>query len=191
MGVGVQPVIPDHHLALVGDVRGHPGDKLQIIHRLQLGGLPAPVVADLPLTVQEQEPLQGQHRPDHIFSDPLGLGPGLHPDPAVNIETRMAPGEDPSGPFGAEEPFADQKPEDPSRAKISASRESSNRGILWKIPARSTPPSVTRKCRWGWKLIRSPKGLSTNGYLQRKKEAPELSSPGPWRWSRRGPWLRG
>ena len=27
MGVGVQPVVTDHDLALVGNVRGHPGDK--------------------------------------------------------------------------------------------------------------------------------------------------------------------
>ena len=39
-----------------------------------------------------------------------------------------------------------------SRAKISASRESSIRGILWKTPALSIPPSVTRKWRWGWRL---------------------------------------
>ena len=36
-----------------------------------------------------------------------------------------------------------------SRAKISPSRESSIRGILWKTPAASMPPSVTRKWRWG------------------------------------------
>jgi hypothetical protein len=44
-----------------------------------------------------------------------------------------------------------------SLPKISASRTSSKRGTLWKIPARSTPPSVNRRCRCGWKLIRSPK----------------------------------
>ena len=27
MGVGVQPAVTDHDLALVGTVRGHPGDK--------------------------------------------------------------------------------------------------------------------------------------------------------------------
>jgi hypothetical protein len=39
-----------------------------------------------------------------------------------------------------------------SRAKISASRESSRCGNLRKIPAWSIPPSVTRRCRCGWKL---------------------------------------
>jgi hypothetical protein len=30
VGVGVQPMVTDHDLPLVGNVRGHPGDKLQI-----------------------------------------------------------------------------------------------------------------------------------------------------------------
>jgi len=37
LGVGVEPVIADHDLALVGNVGRDPGDELQIIHRLQLG----------------------------------------------------------------------------------------------------------------------------------------------------------
>jgi len=40
-----------------------------------------------------------------------------------------------------------------SPAKISASRESSIRGILWKTPASFTPPSVTRKWRSTCRLI--------------------------------------
>jgi hypothetical protein len=35
---------------------------------------------------------------------------------------------------------------------LTASRESSIREILWKAPASSTPPSVARKWRCGWKL---------------------------------------
>jgi len=64
-----------------------------------------------------------------------------------------------------------------SRAKISASRESSIRGILWKTPAlmnrfpvheyrrnaaSSVPPSVTRKWRCMCRLIRSPKVWMVN-----------------------------
>jgi len=30
MGIGVKPVIPAHDLALIRNVRGHPGDKIQI-----------------------------------------------------------------------------------------------------------------------------------------------------------------
>jgi len=39
MGVRVEPVVTDHDLAFVGNMRGHPGDKLQIIHRLRRGPL--------------------------------------------------------------------------------------------------------------------------------------------------------
>jgi len=49
-----------------------------------------------------------------------------------------------------------------SRAKISASRESSIRGILWKTPASSVPPSVTRKWRCTCRLSRSPKVWMVN-----------------------------
>ena len=49
-----------------------------------------------------------------------------------------------------------------SRAKISASRESSIRGILWKTPASSVPPSVARKWRCTCRLIRSPKVWMVN-----------------------------
>jgi hypothetical protein len=33
VGVGIQPIIADHDLALIRDMGGHPGDKLQIIHK--------------------------------------------------------------------------------------------------------------------------------------------------------------
>jgi hypothetical protein len=40
LGVGVQAVIADHDLALVGDMGRHPGDELQIVHPLELGAVP-------------------------------------------------------------------------------------------------------------------------------------------------------
>jgi hypothetical protein len=43
-----------------------------------------------------------------------------------------------------------------SRPEISASRASSKRGSLWKIPARSTPPSVNKRCSCGWYLLAWP-----------------------------------
>ena len=36
IGVGVEAGVTYHHLPLVGDMGCHPGDKLQIIHRLIL-----------------------------------------------------------------------------------------------------------------------------------------------------------
>jgi hypothetical protein len=43
VGVGVQP-ITDHDLAFIGNVESHPGDELQIIHRLLLRTvLPMPI----------------------------------------------------------------------------------------------------------------------------------------------------
>jgi len=34
VGISVQAVVTDHDLPFVGDVGGHPGDELQIVHRL-------------------------------------------------------------------------------------------------------------------------------------------------------------
>jgi hypothetical protein len=83
LGVGVEPVIADHGLALVGDVGSDPGNELQIIHRLQLSRLPAPPVANFALALQKQEAVQRQDGPDHVFSHPLGLELGPDTDPAV------------------------------------------------------------------------------------------------------------
>jgi len=80
---------------------------------------------------------RGQKRPDHVLSHPLGLGLCLGPHPAVNIEPRVPPRENPLCPFGAEKLLAD-KVGQTSRPKISAGPESSIRGILWKRPASST-----------------------------------------------------
>jgi hypothetical protein len=56
---------------------------------------PFPImVANLAFPFIQREPLQGQKRPDHVFSHPLGLVSGLGPDAAVNTETRVLPGEE-------------------------------------------------------------------------------------------------
>jgi len=47
MGIGVEAVVADHDLALVGDVGGHPGDELRIVHPLQLSCAFPISVADL------------------------------------------------------------------------------------------------------------------------------------------------
>ena len=84
MGVGVEAIVRHGDLALVRDMGDDPGDELQIIHRLHLFGLLPILVANLPFPLIEGEPLQGQKRPDHVFSDPLGLGFCPGPDPAVD-----------------------------------------------------------------------------------------------------------
>ena len=53
VGVGVEAAIAHHDLALVGDVRGHPGDELQIVHRLQIRAFLAIPITDLALRLQE------------------------------------------------------------------------------------------------------------------------------------------
>jgi hypothetical protein len=60
----------------------------------------------------EGETFQGQQRPDHVFSDPLGLFLCLDPDPAVDIEPRVSPGEKAFRPFGAEELLEDKIDQD-------------------------------------------------------------------------------
>ena len=83
LGVGVEPVIADHDLALVGDVGSDPGNELQIIHRLQLSRLPAPPVANFALALQKQAAVQRHDGPDHAFSHALSLEFGPDTDPAV------------------------------------------------------------------------------------------------------------
>ena len=51
MGVGVKAVVADHDLALVGDMARHPGDKLQVVHPLELGPVVAVPVVDPALPV--------------------------------------------------------------------------------------------------------------------------------------------
>jgi len=64
-------------------------DKLQIIHRLLLGTLLAIPVTNFSLGFQKCQPLQGEHRPDHVFSDPLGLSFCLGPDEGQNHRVRQ------------------------------------------------------------------------------------------------------
>jgi len=99
MSVGIQTIISDSHLPLVGDVRSHPGYELQVVHRLLVAGALAMPIANLALRLHEGEPLQGEKRPDHVLSDPLGLGLRLGPDQAVDIKAGMPPGKDPLAPL--------------------------------------------------------------------------------------------
>ena len=62
MGIGVRAIITNHDLPLVGDMRGDPGDELQIIHRLLLGPVWAVAITDLGLGFQERKPLQRKNR---------------------------------------------------------------------------------------------------------------------------------
>jgi len=78
-----------------------PGNELQVVHPLHLLGVFPIPVADLGSLFIEGESLQGQQRADHVFSYPLGLFLSLGPDPAMNIEPPMPPGENPFCPFRA------------------------------------------------------------------------------------------
>jgi len=49
LGIGVQAVITDRDLAVIGNTRSHPGDELQVVHRLLLGTVLAPTIVDLAL----------------------------------------------------------------------------------------------------------------------------------------------
>ena len=65
-------------------------------------------VADLACPFsRERRPSEKRDR-DHVFSNPLGLSLCLCPDPAVDIEPRVLPGEESVCPFGAEEFLADK-----------------------------------------------------------------------------------
>jgi len=63
-------------------------------------------VVDSTFPFIQGEALQGQKRPDHVFSDPLGLVSGLGPDAAVDIESGVPLGEGGFCPFGAEKLIA-------------------------------------------------------------------------------------
>jgi hypothetical protein len=73
MGVSVEAVISHRDLALVGNMRGHPGDELQVVHPLLVSFVFPIPVADLSPLFIEREAFQGKERPDHVFSHPLGL----------------------------------------------------------------------------------------------------------------------
>jgi len=57
VGVGVETVVADHDLALVGDMRGYPGNELQVVHPLHLFSVFPIPVADLGFSFIEGEPL--------------------------------------------------------------------------------------------------------------------------------------
>jgi len=59
MGVGVQPIISHRDLPLVGDVGGHPGNELQVVHPLLLFSLFPLSVAEPAALFIEGEALQG------------------------------------------------------------------------------------------------------------------------------------
>jgi hypothetical protein len=46
VSIGVKPIVTNHDLSFVGDMRSHPGDELQIIHRFQTGRVVAISVTD-------------------------------------------------------------------------------------------------------------------------------------------------
>ena len=68
VGVGVETVITDGDLALVGDMRGYPGNELQVVHPLHLFSVFPIPVADLGFSFIEGEALQGKERPDQHHS---------------------------------------------------------------------------------------------------------------------------
>ena len=102
VGIGVKAIVTDHDLPLVGNVRGHPGDELQIIHRLLLRAVTAPAITDLAPGFQKRQPLQGEHRPEHVLADPLGLRLRLGPDEAAKGEpsARLSPASLSTGEYG-------------------------------------------------------------------------------------------
>ncbi len=109
-------------LAFIGNMRRHPGDELQVIHPLGLIVPFAIAVADLACPFIEGEAFQGKKGTNHVFSHPLGLDLRPGPEPAVNIEARVAPRKDPLGPFGTQQLLADEHRQDLSGEKLSQPR---------------------------------------------------------------------
>jgi len=122
MSIGVQAEVTDSDLSLVGNMGSDPGDELQVVHALYLLGVFPIPIADLGLFLRERESLQGQQRPNHVLSHPLGLGLGLGPDPAVDIEPRVPPGEKAFRPFGTQQLLVDQKPKNLPSEELSQPR---------------------------------------------------------------------
>ena len=71
--VGLEAVISCRDLALVGNMGSDSGDELQVIHPLHLLAVFPIPIADLTLFLREREPLQGQQRADHVFTDRFSL----------------------------------------------------------------------------------------------------------------------
>jgi len=118
MGVGVQAEVADGDLSFVGNMGGDSGDELQVVHPLDFSGLFPIPVADLGFPFIEGEAFKGEQRPDHVFAHPIGLSLCLGPDPAMNIEPRVPPGEEAFRPFGAEKFLADKIGQDFSGEEI-------------------------------------------------------------------------
>jgi hypothetical protein len=110
VAIGIKADIMAGHLSLVWDMGGHPGDELQVVHPLRLSGFFAIPIADLACPFIEREPLQGEQRPDHVFSDPLGLSFCPGPDAAVDVKSGVSPGEEAVCPLGAQQLLVDEKP---------------------------------------------------------------------------------
>ena len=95
VSIGIQAEITDSNLPLVWNMGCDPGDELQVIHPLHLGGLLPIPVADLTLPPPfiKGETFQRKQRADHIFTHTLGLFSGFGFDLAVDRETCVAPAE--------------------------------------------------------------------------------------------------
>lgn len=122
MGVSIEAVITHRDLAFVRNMGSCPGDELEVVHPFGLFGFFPIQVADLDCVFVEAEPLQGQRRTEHVISHPLGLGLCFSPDPAMDIESRMAQGEKVFGPFRAQELFIDKIAKDLAGKKLSQPR---------------------------------------------------------------------
>jgi len=108
VGIGAKAIVTDHDLAFIGNVRCHPGNELQIIHRLLLYAILAMPITNLSFLFQEEEALQREERPDHVFPHPFGLRLRLCPHQAVDMEAGVPPGENALGSLRAQRLLADK-----------------------------------------------------------------------------------
>ena len=93
VGIGVEPVVADHDLALVGDVRDHPGDELQVVHPRELGAVGAVPVADL--TPAEGDQLRAKSTAAAawravVSKTGMGLSAALI-NSGISVQPRMTP----------------------------------------------------------------------------------------------------
>jgi len=160
MGVGLESVVSHRDLSLVGDVGRRPGDELQILHPLELRSIWTMPVTDTALALQEGEPLQNERGPDHVLSDPLGFGLRPGPDPAMDRETGVPPGEQTLSPFRAQQLPADKETQDhsPHSESLLAWHDGQNPRVRQEnITSRSSPQSGHRIRA----AIRSPRGAAS------------------------------
>lgn len=85
----------------------HPSGEFQVVQPFRFFRLFPIAVADGTFLFIEGEPLQGQQGPEHVSPRPLGLSFCPGPDPVVDIESRVPPGEEAVRPFRAEERVMD------------------------------------------------------------------------------------